>query len=65
MHPRERNIMAFMATALWFGALLAVLYLWPSEENGNSTADAVTAGGVLATAGSVLWVGQVLGRRRD
>lgn len=65
MHPRERSIMAAMAAALWFGALLALLYLWPSDDNGNTTADAVIAGGVLATAGSVLWVGQVLGKRRD
>ncbi len=65
MHPRERSIMAFTAAALWFGAVLAVLYLWPTDDNGNTTADAVTAAGVLATAGSVLWVGQVLGRRRS
>ncbi len=57
--------MAFLAAALWFGALLAVLDLWPTDDNGNSTADAVTAAGVLATAGSVLWVGQVLGKRKD
>ncbi len=64
MHPRERSIMAFTA-ALWFAAVIAVLYLWPTDDNGNTTADAVTAAGVLATAGSVLWVGQVLGRRRS
>jgi hypothetical protein len=56
--------MAAMAAALWFAALMALLYLWPTDDNGNTTADAVTAAGVLATAGSVLWVGQTLDRRR-
>ncbi len=65
MHPRERNIMAFTAAALWFAALMALLYLWPTDDNGSTTADAGIAAGVLATAGSVLWVGQVFGRRRD
>lgn len=56
---RTSNAMSALAAALWTGAVLAVWLLWPKGDPG----EAVVAGGVLATAGSVLWVGAALLRR--
>lgn len=72
---RSTNVMASVATFLACAAVLATLILWPDTSDSYDAdvnevavtaarAQAITAGGTLAVAASVLWVGSVLIGRR-
>lgn len=60
---RSANLLSAVAVAMWLAAAIVTLSLWPKGGDAATPAEAITAGGVLAVAGAVLWVGAVLVRK--